>query len=163
MKKRGARQRHIGRQGGLALLLHRSEQQRRVEALSRLPNDDDQQRLILPARTSAVHLFEGRAEIMDLHNVVAYINVGSVLADDIGEHEARDAVQAALHHLITVKEQPGPTYSVHDEQRESIAAAVDLVDELICCSTILELHNAHQRVLAALDGAGDLGLREVAA
>lgn len=163
MKKRGAKRRISGGHGGLQLLARHQAHQRRIESLSRLPSDDDQQRLILPARTSAVHLFEGRAEIADLHNVVAYINVGSVLADDIGEYEARDAVQAALHHLITVKGQPGPTYSLNDEQRESIAAAVDLVDELICCSTILELHKAHQRVLSALDGAGDLGVREVAA
>ena len=53
-------------------------------ALVRNANEDDQYRLLIPGRMSAEELRRGSAEILDLHNVTALLNVALVLAHNTG-------------------------------------------------------------------------------
>lgn len=161
MRKRNPRRTPRGTLGGAVLLLRRSHQGSIRESLSRPLNTDDQHRLLLPARISAVRLRSGHAEQQDLHNLVAFLNVGSVLARDTGENEAFSAVQAGVLALCAIKDRPGPRYAMNPEQRTTVLQAVDLVDELFCCTTLLEISAAHRKIMAVLPLTGDLKLLEV--
>lgn len=147
--------------GGVVLLLKRSHAAQSRKALDRLLDSDEQARLITPARYSCRQLANGVAAINDLHNITAFLNVGLVLANDIDEHEAREFIQAAILDIIAVKDRGGPRYGLNAEQRERIPPAVALVDELFCCTTLLEIATAHRKVVKALPLTGDLKAVEV--
>ena len=132
-------------------------------ALDRQPNLDDKARLLIPGRVSANALRSGYAEIVDLHNIIALLNVGMVLAHRVGESAAREAIQAGIFAMIEVKDRPGPRYAMNSRQRELVMQAVDLADELFCCCTLLELAAAHSVVMKALPKTGSLDLVEIEA
>lgn len=161
MRKRGKPRRATPLGGNLHLLHRRMEEQRKREALTRELDTDEQTRLIVPARTSCELLQTGAAQIDDLHNITAFLNVGLVLANDTGEEEAREFIQAAILDIIAVKDRGGPRYGLNAEQRERIPPAVALVDELFCCTTLLEIATAHRKVVAALPMTGELKPVEV--
>lgn len=142
--------------GGVALLFKRAEQAEVRSVLSRPLSGGEQHKLIIPARASAHSLMMGTAHIDDLHNVAAFMNVGVVLASDIGEREACDAIQEAIHHLADVKHRGGSRFAMNAVQRASIGQAVELTDEMFCCSTLYEITVAHQKVMAALPMTGEL-------
>lgn len=153
MRKRGKTFKRINTFGGVALLAKHQQAQR----LSRPLTDAETAHLLIPARVSAAQLMDGVAEIGDLHNVTAFLNVGMVLSNDIGEGRACKAVQAGILRILEVKQRPGPTYAMNAAQREDICLAVQLTDELFSVSTLLEISVAHRKVLAALDRKGEAG------
>lgn len=125
-------------------------------ALVRQANDDDQHRLLIPGRMSAEELRRGSAEILDLHNITALLNVALVLAHNVGEYPAREAIQAGIFAIAEIKGRPGPRYAMNARQREFVMQAVDLADELFCDCTLLELATAHSKVLRSLPKTGTL-------
>lgn len=161
MRKRAPRRKAASPYGGIALLLRRSHEQERLRALARPLDGDEQGTLMIPARISAERLRAGEAELLDLHNVAAFINVGVILARDIGETEACDAIQAGTHAIAAVKDRGGPRYAMNAAQREAILQAVDLTDELMQCATLLEIATAHQKLMQALPMTGELRSMEM--
>lgn len=161
MRKRTVRKRRATT-GGIALLMKRSEQAEVKSILSRPLEGEEQHKLIIPARASAHCLMMGTAKIDDLHNVAAFMSVGVVLANDIGERQACDAIQEAIHHLADVKARGGSRYALNAKQRESIGQAVELTDELFCCSTLYEITVAHKKIMDALPMTGELQPVEIA-
>ncbi len=158
MRKAGRKRRALDRYGGARLICQKSAQAREREALDRPLTEQEAHMLIIPARVSMAALAEGRASIGDVHNISAFLNVGLILAHNIEEFDARNAVQEGIFSLASVRERPGPTYAMNAEQRTNIVWAVDLTDELFGVATLLELTVAHQKVLIAtpLDESGKL-------
>lgn len=130
-------------------------------ALVRQADDDDQHRLLIPGRVSAEELRRGSAEILDLHNITALLNVAMVLAHNVGECPAREAIQAGIFAMAEIKDRPGPRYAMNAQQREFVMQAVDLADELFCDCTLLELATAHSQVLRSLPKTGTLEVIQV--
>ncbi len=133
----------------------------RVNALSCKPDQEDQLRLLLPARVSMDALRGGRAIIDDLHNITALLNTALVLANDVGEHEAQAAIQDGILAIVEVKDRKTTRFAMNAQQRERIAPAVDLADELFCCCSLLEIVNAHTKLMSWLPKNGSLDLVEV--
>lgn len=129
--------------------------------LNRPLREDESHRLLLPARISAARLGNGAAEIDDLHNICAFLNVGSVLARDIGEGEAFAAIQAGVIDIGAIKDRGGPTYAMNAAQRSSIQEAVRLVDDLFGCTTVLEIDTAHRKLIAKLPMTGELKVERI--
>ena len=130
-------------------------------ALVRNANEDDQYRLLIPGRMSAEELRRGSAEILDLHNVTALLNVALVLAHNVGEIPAREAIQSGIFAMAEIKDRPGQRYAMNAQQREFVTQAVDLADELFCDCTLLELATAHSQVLRSLPKTGTLEVVQV--
>lgn len=130
-------------------------------ALVRQANEDDQYRLLIPGRMSAEELRRGNAEILDLHNITALLNVALVLAHNVGEIPAREAIQAGIFAMAEIKGRPGPRYAMNARQREFVTQAVDLADELFCDVSLLELATAHSQVLRVLPKTGTLEMVRV--
>lgn len=156
MRKRGKQRRHLRQDGGLALLMNRHSHAIRSAALSRPMNRDEEHALLIPARISSARLHDGSANIQDLHNIAAFLNVGSVLARDADEIEAFDAIQAGLFCIIDVKGRGGPVFAMNAVQRSAIGEAVSLTDELFCCTTLLDIATAHHRVMKSIPLTGTL-------
>jgi len=160
MRKRG---KHKPRSplGGAALLFRRCVEQAKIASLSRPLRDDEAHMMLIPARVSADRLRAGAAELQDLHNVAAFINVGGVLASDIGEREACAAIQAGVFAICAVKDRGGPRYAMNAEQRDAILQAVSLTDEVFGVSTLLEIGTAHHKLMKALPMTGTLRVAQV--
>ena len=158
MRKSGRKRLALDRYGGARLICKKSMQARDREALDRPLTEQEAHMLVIPARVSLTALLEGRASIDDVHNIVAFLNVGLILAHNIQEFDARNAVQEGIFAMASVRARPGPTYAMNADQRTRVVWSVDLTDELFGVSTLLELTTAHRKVLSAipLNGSGNL-------
>lgn len=103
----------------------------------------------------------GRASIEDLHSIVALLNTALVLADDVGEDAARGAIQDGIVAITEVKDRKTVRFAMSAAQRARISPAVDLADELFCCCSLLEIVNAHTKLMSWLPKNGSLDLVEV--
>lgn len=142
--------------GGAALILRRKHQQHIKRALDRPLKGDEEMQFIAPVRMSWECLLAGKAEIADLHNIVAFLNTGNVLAADVGEHEAGSAIEAGIVAIHAIKSRGGKTFAMNAAQRETAQAAVDLTDELFCCCTLFEITTAYHKWFNAIPQNGTL-------
>ena len=62
----------------------------------------------------------------DRGNITALLNVALVLAHNVGEYPAREAIQAGIFAMAEIKGRPGPRYAMNARQREFVMQAVDL-------------------------------------